>query len=90
MGVPVVTLAGKSHVSRVGASILTNIGAPELVAQCADEYIQIALSLSQNRERLITYRSELRNMFLHSPLADSPGFTTDLEQSYRWMIEQIS
>lgn len=88
MGVPVVTLAGKSHVSRVGASILANIGAPELVAECADDYVDIAVALAQNRERISMYRRELRNMFLRSPLADASGFTVDLEQSYRWMIDQ--
>lgn len=88
MGVPVVTLAGKTHVSRVGASILANIGAPELVAKCADEYVDIAVALAQNRERISMYRCELRNMFLRSPLADASGFTVDLEQSYRWMIDQ--
>ena len=31
MGVPVVTLAGKAHVSRVGASLLTSVGLPELI-----------------------------------------------------------
>ena len=32
MGVPVVTLAGEVHFSRVGVSLLNNVGLPELVA----------------------------------------------------------
>ncbi|MCW5606371.1 MAG: tetratricopeptide repeat protein, partial [Burkholderiales bacterium] len=38
MGLPVVTLAGVTHVSRVGVSFLTNIGLPELVARDTDDY----------------------------------------------------
>jgi predicted O-linked N-acetylglucosamine transferase (SPINDLY family) len=90
MGVPVVTLAGSTHVSRVGVSILTNVGLPELIAYSADEYVNIAIALAQNRERLSAYRHDLRNMFSISPLADAPGFTASLEQSYIWMMEQQS
>lgn len=89
MGVPVVTLAGNSHASRVGASLLVNVGLPELVAKSADEYVNIALALSQNRELIMKYRHNLRNMFSRSPLADAPGFTADLERSYQWMIAQL-
>lgn len=89
MGVPVVTLAGSTHVSRVGASLLVNVGLPELVAKSADEYVNIALALAQNRKRIINYRHELRKMFSRSPLADAPGFTADLERTYQWMIAQI-
>ena len=37
MGVPVVTLAGASHAGRVGVSMLTNVGLPDLVARDEDE-----------------------------------------------------
>ena len=39
MGVPVVTLAGDIHASRVGASVLTNVGLDELVAPSAAEFV---------------------------------------------------
>ena len=39
MGVPVVTLAGKTAVGRGGLSILSNIGLPELVGHTEDEYV---------------------------------------------------
>jgi protein O-GlcNAc transferase len=45
MGVPTVTLAGQTHVSRVGASLLQNAGLPELVARDPTEYIRIATRL---------------------------------------------
>ena len=51
-GAAVVSLAGKTHVSRVGVSLLTNVGLPELVAQNADDYIRIAIKLARDVPRL--------------------------------------
>ncbi len=48
MGAPVVTLAGKTHVSRVGVSLLTNVGLPELVAHSKEEYVRIAVELARD------------------------------------------
>ena len=45
MGVPVITLAGKTHVSRVGVSILANVGMREFIANSEAEYVDIAAKL---------------------------------------------
>jgi len=90
MGVPVVTLAGCTHVSRVGVSILTNAGLPELIACNPDAYVDIALNLSLNRERIAEYRLSLRERLVASPLLDSGRFTVELERAYGWMLQQQS
>src|ERR1035437_1012063 len=56
MGLPVVTLAGTRHVSRVGVSLLTNVGLTELVAKDADDYVEIAAGLAGDLPRLETMR----------------------------------
>ncbi|HYH41191.1 MAG TPA: tetratricopeptide repeat protein, partial [Burkholderiales bacterium] len=66
MGVPVVTLAGVTHVSRVGLSLLTSVGLPELAARDDDEYVTIAVSLAGNLERLGALRAGLRERMLRS------------------------
>ena len=43
MGVPVVTLAGRTAVARGGVSILSNAGMPELIAE-TPEYVEIAFA----------------------------------------------
>jgi predicted O-linked N-acetylglucosamine transferase (SPINDLY family) len=88
MGVPVVTLAGATHASRVGVSLLVNAGLSELVAESGDQYVSIALDLALNRERLLAYRHSLRTIFSQSPLSDAPGFTVNLERSYQWMMSK--
>lgn len=83
MGVPVVTLAGPSHASRVGVSLLNAIGAPELIAQTEDEYIQIASDLAANDDRLDDLRQSLRARMASCPLCNAPGFARRFEGALR-------
>jgi predicted O-linked N-acetylglucosamine transferase (SPINDLY family) len=74
MGVPVITLAGKSHVSRVGVSLLNAVSLPELIAQNPEEYIQKAVELSGNPEKLSTLRAGFRDRMTASVLTNAPLF----------------
>jgi protein O-GlcNAc transferase len=85
MGVPVVTLAGKTHASRVGASLLTNAGLPELVADTPEEYVRLAAELAGDLPRLSHLRRTLRQRMAQSPLMDAPRFARDIEAAYRAM-----
>ncbi len=60
MGVPVVTLAGRTGVGRGGVSILSNVGLPELIARTPEQYVDIAIGLAEDRARLSELRSGLR------------------------------
>lgn len=82
MGVPVITLAGKYHASRVGVSLLSNIGISELIAETPDKYIEIAVNLSKDLDKLQSLRDNLRDMMAHSPLTDSKRFIQDLDNLY--------
>ena len=85
MGVPVVSLVGRTAVSRAGLSILSNVGLPELVARTAEQYVQIAAELAADRPRRIELRSTLRERMLASPLMDAPQFARDVEAACRNM-----
>jgi len=87
MGVPVVTLAGQTHVSRVGASLLTHLGAPEWIAGTPDEYLAIGHNLASDPPRLAVIRGALRERMRQSPLCDAARFTRDLESAFRKMWE---
>ena len=87
MGVPVITLAGDRHASRVGMSLLTNIGLPELIAKTDEEYIETAVALTQDMHRLQSLRTRLRTAMEQSPLTDAKQFTLNLEGCYRKMWE---
>ena len=77
MGVPVITLRGHRHAARVGASLLTNLGMPELIAETEDAYVDLAVGLLEDRARLVDLRSGLRDRFLASPICDRVAFGRD-------------
>ena len=83
MGVPVVTLVGSTVVGRAGLCQAMNLGLPELVAHSPDQYVQIAVELSKDRDRLSDLRAGLRARMERSPLMDAPRFAKSLEAAYR-------
>jgi predicted O-linked N-acetylglucosamine transferase (SPINDLY family) len=85
MGVPVVTLAGRTAVGRGGVSILSNLGLPELIARTPEQYIEIATGLARDRTRLAALRSELRPRMRSSPLMDGKRYAADVEAALRRM-----
>jgi predicted O-linked N-acetylglucosamine transferase (SPINDLY family) len=87
MGVPVITLAGRSAVGRGGVSILTNVGLPELIARTPDEYAAIARALAGDRRRLAELRRRLRGRMEASPLLDGRQYAADVEAAFRRMWE---
>jgi predicted O-linked N-acetylglucosamine transferase (SPINDLY family) len=82
MGVPVVTLAGHTHVARVGASLLTHLGSPEWVAATHDEYLATCCSLASDLSNLSSIRQNLRVRMRGSPLCDAEAFTKSLESAF--------
>ena len=83
MGVPVITLAGNTHASRVGMSLLSNVGCQELIAGTSVEYIETACTLAGDLKRLQALRERLRHMMSHSPLTDENSFITQLGKCYQ-------
>jgi predicted O-linked N-acetylglucosamine transferase (SPINDLY family) len=83
MGVPVVALRGERHAGRVGASLLTAAGLPELIAETADDYVDRAAALAHDRARLAGLRAGMRTRLAASPLCDADGFARRMEAAYR-------
>jgi predicted O-linked N-acetylglucosamine transferase (SPINDLY family) len=73
MGVPVVTLAGAAHHSRVGVSLLNQAGLAELIAGSATGYVEIAARLAGDRAALTARRHCQRAALAATPLLDGPG-----------------
>lgn len=85
MGAPVVTLAGSAHAGRVGVSLLERVGMPELIAESVEAYIDLAVRLSRDRQRLEAWRAGFRARVGRSPLVDAGRFIAELEDAYRAM-----
>ena len=89
MGVPVVTLAGTLHVSRVGVSLLTQVGLEELIATTPQEYVDKAVDLAHDAARLGQLHDGLREKMRRSPLCDGKCLARDLEGAYRGMWQDV-
>jgi predicted O-linked N-acetylglucosamine transferase (SPINDLY family) len=86
MGVPVITLVGGTHVSRVSGSLLSTIGLGDLIANSKEEYIEKAVELGSNIQTLAGLRAQMRLRM--APLLDGPAFVRELEKAYRVMWEE--
>ena len=85
MGVPVVTLAGQHHASRVSASLLHAVGLDELIAESEDAFVDIAARLARDQPRRAALRASLRDRVTASPLRDEQGFATRFGLALRTM-----
>ncbi|CAO3439078.1 O-linked N-acetylglucosamine transferase, SPINDLY family protein [Azospirillum doebereinerae] len=85
MGVPVLTLPGDRHAARVGASLLTAAGRPDLIATDADDVVRKAVALVADPARLAAGRQALRPHLQASRLCDAAAFARAFEDELmRW------
>lgn len=83
MGVPVVSLIGRSVVSRWTFAMLHQVRLDDLAAATPDEYVNIAARLAATPEYLARLRAELRAKVAGSPLCDARRMTRHLERAQR-------
>ena len=82
MGVPVLTLIGKSFASRVAASLLNAVNMPELITSTREQYESLAIELALNSEKLGSIKKKLAQNLPSSALFDCQTFTNNLELAY--------
>ena len=85
MGVPVLTESGKTHVSRVGASLLSAVGLNDWVTHSGEAYVARAIAVAADLETLAALRLRLRETMQNSPIMDGAGLARELERAYRDM-----
>jgi predicted O-linked N-acetylglucosamine transferase (SPINDLY family) len=83
MGVPMLTLFGDRHASRLVSSVMSAVGLQDWIARSADQFVELAIRQTQDLDRLAKLRSGLREQMAKSPLCDAPAFARDLESLYR-------
>jgi len=85
MGVPVISLVGQHHFSRVGLSILNSVGLEFFATSTPDEYASKASALAAKPEALAKIRCSTRNRMAASTLCDKNLFARNIEQAYKDM-----
>lgn len=79
--VPVITLAGETSQSRVGATILTAAGLDSLIVTTEQEYINLAVKLALDRDYYWKIKEQLK-LAKRSNLFQPAKFIAELEQVY--------
>src|SRR5699024_6762931 len=88
MGVPVITYPGPTFAGRHSTTHLINAGYPEWVADSWEEYIEKAVSLAKDTEKLAEIRATMRQQVAQSPLCDGRKFGAHLATAFREMWKQ--
>mgnify|MGYP002712973232 CR=1 FL=1 len=81
MGVPVLSLVGKRHAGRVGASLLNAAGLADWLADTPVSFMEIARARAADLSGLDHLRGMLRGQLADSTLCDAAGFVRGLENA---------
>jgi predicted O-linked N-acetylglucosamine transferase (SPINDLY family) len=80
-GLPVVTRAGDTLVSRIAGSQLAAIGLDDLITTTAEGYETLARNLAMNPAMLARYRALLEQNRREAPLFDMNRYARDFEEA---------
>ncbi len=83
MGIPVLTLKGKSFASRVGTSLLTSMNLPELITNNLREYEEMALKISNNFDLLNQLKNNILKNKMYSNVFKPEIYTNNIEKAYK-------
>jgi predicted O-linked N-acetylglucosamine transferase (SPINDLY family) len=87
-GLPVLTCMGETFAGRVGASLLTAVGLPELIASTPEQYERLAVELACDPQRLAGIRGKLAGNLRTAPLFDTAASARNLEAAYAKMYDR--
>lgn len=82
MGVPVVTVPGRTFASRVCASLVHSAGIPELICSGPDDYVETAVRLARDPAELSALREKLRAARDTCALFDTNRMARSMEDAF--------
>ncbi len=86
-GVPVVSRKGRALASRMGESIMKNLGADAWIVDSAQAYVEQAVRGAQDTAELSRFRREARQRYESTSLGNGRMFARDVEAFYRHWLE---
>ena len=89
MGIPVITLVGERHNGRFGYSLLHNMELDELCAFSEQEYIDKAVELANDYNRITEYHLTIRRRMSQSPVMNDSIYMSELEAAYEKIYEPL-
>ena len=90
MNTPLITLEGDNYVSRVGVSLLSNLGLQKYIAKSREEYIQKVIDLARSEKELKELHSSIRNKMINTDLINSQSFTINFEKILNDVVNEFN
>ncbi|MFZ4854797.1 MAG: glycosyltransferase [Desulfuromonadaceae bacterium] len=89
MGLPLLTLSGRTFASRMAGSLLTHLGLPELIATNLKEYEEKAVRLATKPAELKILKGRLKENKASGSVFDIPQLVRDIETQFRRLMEGL-
>ncbi len=83
MGVPVVTLRWPTIAGRISASIMTQLGLTDWIAESVPQYVELAIQKATEVPSLAALRSALPGIWANSVIGDQARYVGCVEREYR-------
>ncbi|MBS4050456.1 MAG: acetylglucosamine transferase, partial [Methylomonas sp.] len=90
MGLPVLTLTGRSFASRMAGALLTAAELPELITYDLLSYENKAVELAQTPDRCSRLKAHLQKVKTDGVLFDTPRFVRNLEQQFKQLVAELN
>lgn len=87
-GAPILTLSGRSYISRMCGSLLTAVGLPDLITESLADYERLAVQIGRSPARAASYKRYLAEHGRSSALFDIPAIVRDLERQFAHLAAQ--
>lgn len=90
MGLPVLTMCGRTFASRMAGALLTAAELPELITYDLATYENKAVELAQSSNDCHRLRNHLQQVRRDGVLFDTPRFVRNLEEQFKKLAQDIS
>ena len=85
VGVPVITVPGRTLASRIAGSLLSATGLADLCFTSLDDYCAFAIAIGQSADARRSLRERVRAAVRQARVFDSPTYTANLETAFEMM-----
>lgn len=89
MGLPLLTLSGRTFASRMAGSLLTNLGLPELIATNLKEYQEKAVQLAKKTVELNGLKMRLAENKKKGPMFKTAQLVNEMEIEFHRLVSEL-
>jgi predicted O-linked N-acetylglucosamine transferase (SPINDLY family) len=90
MQLPLVTLCGKAFASRMAASLLHAVGAPQGITTSLSKYVEIAIRLANHPAAYAQYKALFTTQAWSQTIGNIARFTTEFEDMWSGIVRSMS